>query len=308
MLKERMRVQAALAKRREAETKAANERRHQIQLEWARRVFPRRVYRSPAPQSERIWQLDLLDMSTKPGMLAGYALASVDVHTRTQRWALMKNKDASSVLSAVRASFDRAGFTPGKLHADQEPALLSGAVQSELKTLGVVVYHTPHSPHGAGLAENAIRSFRLWLKEQKRLSWKAALRLGDETNSPWELEANSRVVPSLGKSPDELERMAPDEVSKLHASRERDAAKQAPEAPAKLQIGALVLVQNLPERFAKVGRTENWGRTLYEVTGVSDGPPIMYTLKRSSDGHPMPNRFYKEQLKEVKGADLKLFA
>jgi hypothetical protein len=214
-----------------------------------------------------------------------YMLLVVDTFSR-YLWAFpLKGKSANE----VKLAFESIKHTPRAIMADQGKEFM-GEFLRYCRQKGITIYN-PMGEHKAAIAERAIRTVQslLWklMTARQTRKWVPLLPLVVEYY-------NSTVHSALhGLTPEQATQPANSKSLWL-----KEYGQVQPNIAGAFKVGDHVRVSVQKTAFSK-GYQGNWSLDAYEITEVSPGRPVMYSIAELN-GEPVQGRFYEEELKLTK--------
>ncbi|KAL3086835.1 hypothetical protein niasHT_035961 [Heterodera trifolii] len=243
------------------------------------------------------WQADLADFQRLRAQNRGYAylLVCIDTLSRQVYVQPVKSKRSDDMITALKRTFARCGYTPWRLLTDKGREFTASAVQRYLRDEAEVRHHCMETSPlwHAGMAERANRSIK------ERL-----YRYFTHRGTQCWTRVIQRIVSSLNESPNSsIFGMRPNEVcfenaeslrQRIADRAEAERSGRASQHP-RFRPGDQVRIERARGAFRK-GYLPRFTDEVFTVDRVCTGRrPITYKL-RDRDGEPITGLFYANDM------------
>ena len=251
----------------------------------ARRHFRRRRVVVGGPRQQ--WQADLVDLSNlktdNDGMT--FLLTVIDVFTKVAWCIPLKNKSATSLVTALKSTFTE-GW-PKTLQTDQGLEFLNRSVQVLLKKYGIHHFSTHNAETKASIVERFNRTLktRMWRYFTKHQTWRFIDVLQDFVHS-----YNNTHHRINGMTPSQVNTKNQEEVWQRLYGHD---GKGVP----KFRVSNRVRISKFKRLFEK-GYIANWSEEMFTIHEVHPSDPPVYRLIDDL-GEVLDGTFYEPELQKV---------
>lgn len=259
----------------------------------SRRVkrFPRRSVIVLYP--DQIWAIDLafMDSLKEYNDDYKYILCVVDAFSK-YAWATpLKNKNSSTVLSAIKKIVEDNGKVPNKIWVDKGTEFYNQEFKKWVDSNKIVMYST-YGESKSMIAESFIKTLKTNL--QKYFT---------ETNSRNWIDVLPKIVKEYNNHKHSSIKMTPNEARKeeneVQAYKNlRNSHKDLPTKQPKFKVGDEVRISRLKDTFTK-GYEHNFSYEVFKISQVLDTLPITYKIVDYHD-EPIEGSFYEQELVKTK--------
>lgn len=248
-------------------------------------------------------QADLIDIGQLSAENGGvkFLLVLIDVMTKFVWLYPIRDKSASSMVSALRRWLNEIDVAPQRLKTDQGREFRNAPVQQLLRERGVV-WEAAFGTKKASVCERVNKTLQIlifkYLTENETLKYVNVLPQLVETY-------NKRGHRTLeGLSPREADRPANERrvqaiFTEKYGKMERLRKRKLP-----LKVGDIVRVKIEPRKISSDSRAyaRQFKGEQFRIVRINRTLPIaMYYLKSLDDGEIIEGAFYKEELQRLKG-------
>ena len=233
------------------------------------------------------WQADLVDLSNlktdNDGMT--FLLKVIDVFTKVAWCIPLKNKSATSLVTAVKSTFTE-GW-PKTLQTDQGLEFLNRSVQALLKNYGIHHFSTHNAETKASIVERFNRTLktRMWRYFTKHQTWRFIDVLQDFVHS-----YNNTHHRSIGMTPSQVNAKNQEEVWQRLYGHD---GKGVPN----FRVSNRVRISKFKRLFEK-GYMANWSEEMFTIHEVHPSDPPVYRLIDDL-GEVLDGTFYEPELQKV---------
>ncbi len=256
-----------------------------------RKNFQRnRVY---ANGIDDIWQIDLCDMRSikKENKGVNYILTVIDVFSKFAFVRLLKNKEASTVLDALKSILDQR--KPKRIQADEGKEFFNTQCKSYMNKNDINLYFI-HSELKACVVER----FNRTLKEK---IWKYFTL----SNTQKYIDILPLIVDTYNNTYHRSIKMTPNQVKKFNSTQvftnlygfDKNLDSSISKLKSDLKVGDTVRLSKSKGIFEK-GYTRRWIDEIFIITKIFYNDQISYQVKDLND-EIIFGRFYKHEVQKV---------
>jgi flagellar hook-basal body complex protein FliE len=238
--------------------------------------------------------MDLVDMSNLKDDEYKFILTIIDVFSK-YAWAIpLKNKKASTVLTAFKDIIEDSGRYPYKIWADQGSEFYNKNFEEFLNEMGIEIYSTYGNSHCA-----VIERFNRTLKTNM---WK---QFTEKQSEKW-VELLPELLDEYNNKTHSTIKMTPTEASTKKKEKELKDVVDTADKPkkkikSKFKVGDTVRISRIKKHFEK-GYTINWSSEIFTISTVQNTEPITYKIKDLHD-EIIEGSFYEQELQKTEMAN-----